>query len=47
VNLDTKVEIDIDQQYGLQKIKDIEYDEEDKVFYVSSNMYMNKFGVYI
>ena len=47
VNLENKTEIDIDQQYGLQKIKDIEYDEEDKIFYVSSNMYMNKFGVYI
>ena len=31
----------------MQHIKDIEYDEEDKVFYVSSNMFSNKYGIFI
>ena len=47
IDISSQKELDLDEEYGLQKIKDIEYDEEDKVFYVSSNMYKNNLGVYI
>jgi len=39
--------VDLDQLFGVQAIKEIEYDAEDRVFYLLSNKYKDKLGVFL
>ena len=39
--------IDLDELYGIQNIKEIEYDAEDKVFYLLANKYQDKLGIFL
>ena len=39
--------VDIDEKMNIQSIKELEYDPEDKYFYVLANKYMNNFGLFI
>jgi hypothetical protein len=47
VDLKNDVEVDIDHQYQVSFIKEIIYDEEDKLFYFLSNKYDEKLGFFV
>ena len=47
INLDKEQELDIDQQYQVSSIKEIIYDEEDRLFYFLSNKFEEKLGFFV
>ena len=47
INLKNNIEIDIDAEYGVKNLKDINYDADDKSFFVLANEYKNRMGIYL
>jgi hypothetical protein len=47
VNLATRTEMDIDEEFDIALIKEVKYQPEDNVFYVLSNKKNDKLGVYL
>lgn len=41
------IEIDLDQQFKVDLIKQIVYDEEDSLFYILANKYEEKLGFFV
>ena len=39
--------MDLDETYNIESIKEITYDEEDNVFYILTNKYMEKLGFFV
>jgi hypothetical protein len=46
-NFRTRKMIDLDEKYEISNIKEIIYDHEEKVFYLLSNKYLGKLGVFL
>ena len=47
IDLDKDLEVDIDQQYQVSNIKEIIFDEEDRLFYFLSNKFEEKLGFFV
>ena len=47
VNTTTKEEIDIDETYDVFNIKEVEYEEGDKAYYLVCNSYKDKLGFFV
>jgi hypothetical protein len=47
IDMEKETELDVDQQYQVSAIKEIIYDEEDKLFYFLSNKFDEKLGFFV
>lgn len=47
VDTSTGFEYDLDKEYEISVIKEIVYDEEDQLFYLLANKYMEKLGFFV
>lgn len=47
VDTSTNYEYDLDREYEISVIKEIVYDEEDQLFYLLANKYMEKLGFFV
>jgi len=47
LNMRTNQEIDIDDTYNIAAIKEITYDEDDKIFYILTNKLNEKLGFFV
>jgi hypothetical protein len=47
INLKRNEEVDIDETYNIEAIKEVTYDEEDRIFYILTNKYNEKLGFFV
>lgn len=47
INLETENEVDIDEQYCVDQLKEVIFDSEEGTFYILANKHLEKLGFYM